>query len=93
MNKDEQQQEQLKLRWACRRGMRELDFLFLNYLQHAYPTASREEQLSFQRLLGYQDQEIFEWVMDTAQPMDAELRDIIVRIMDTSAEVARAKAD
>lgn len=73
--------------------MRELDFLFLNYLQHAYPTASREEQLGFQRLLGYQDQEIFEWVMDTAQPMDAELRTIIARIKDTSTQVSRAQAD
>jgi len=93
MTPGELQQELLKLRWACRRGMRELDFWFLNYLDHAYATAPREQQLTFQRLLGYQDQEIFEWMMDTAQPMDADLREIIVRIRETSAAVAKAQAD
>ena len=72
--------------------MRELDFWFLNYLEHAYASAPREEQLTFQRLLGYQDQEIFDWMMETAEPMDAALREIVVRIRDTSREVARAEA-
>lgn len=92
MKPEELQQELLKLRWACRRGMRELDFWFLNYLDHAYATAPREEQLTFQRLLGYQDQEIFDWMMETAQPMDAALREIVERIRETSRAVARAQA-
>ena len=87
------QQEMLRLRWACRRGMRELDFWFLNYLEHAYANAPREEQLTFQRLLGYQDQEIFEWMMETAQPTDATLRKMVVSIRDTSTAVAGAQAD
>lgn len=32
-----------KLRWRCRRGMKELDLLVLGYLDHHYPTASAEE--------------------------------------------------
>ena len=87
------QQEMLRLRWACRRGMRELDFWFLNYLEHAYASAPREEQLLFQRLLGYQDQEIFDWMMDTAQSTDAALREMVVLIRETSSAVARAQAD
>ncbi|MDX1346412.1 MAG: succinate dehydrogenase assembly factor 2 [Sedimenticolaceae bacterium] len=87
------QQEMLRLRWACRRGMRELDFWFLNYLEHAYADASREEQLTFQRLLGYQDQEIFDWMLETAQPTDATLREMVVSIRETSSAVARAQVD
>ena len=73
--------------------MRELDFWFLNFLDHAYADSPREQQLTFQRLLGYQDQEIFEWMMDTATPMDTDLREIIVLIRETSTTVAKAKAD
>ena len=73
--------------------MRELDFLFLNYLEHAYVSAPREEQLTFQRLLGYQDQEIFDWMMETAQPTDAALREMVVLIRETSSAVARAQID
>jgi antitoxin CptB len=93
MKPEELQQELLRLRWACRRGMRELDFWFLNYLEHAYANASREEQLTFQKLLGYQDQEIFEWMLETAQPTDAALRKMVVSIRDTSSAVARAQTD
>ena len=73
--------------------MRELDFWFLNYLEHAYADASREEQLTFQRLLGYQDQEIFDWMLETAQPTDAALREMVVLIRETSSAVARAQVD
>ena len=93
MKPEELQQELLRLRWACRRGMRELDFWFLNYLDHAYAYASREEQLTFQKLLGYQDQEIFEWMLETAQPTDAALRKMVESIRETSSAVARAATD
>ena len=40
-----------KLRWRCRRGMKELDLLTLGYLEAYYPTASTEEQQAFAALL------------------------------------------
>ena len=44
-----------KLRWRCRRGMKELDLLTLSYLERHYPTASAAEQQAFADLLEVQD--------------------------------------
>ncbi|MCK7576885.1 MAG: succinate dehydrogenase assembly factor 2 [Chromatiales bacterium] len=44
-----------KLRWRCRRGMKELDLLTLGYLERHYPTAPAEEQQAFADLLELQD--------------------------------------
>ena len=40
-----------RLRWRCRRGMRELDQLMLRYLDARWPSASDEERAVFLQLL------------------------------------------
>ncbi|OUD14278.1 succinate dehydrogenase assembly factor 2 [Thioflexithrix psekupsensis] len=52
-----------RLRWHCRRGMRELDLLLTRYLNEHYPEASAEEQLAFQELLELPDPELFSYVI------------------------------
>ena len=47
--------ERGRLRWQCRRGMRELDELLTNYLDAQYPLAPPEEQQAFRELLDSQD--------------------------------------
>ncbi|MBK8534772.1 MAG: succinate dehydrogenase assembly factor 2 [Candidatus Competibacteraceae bacterium] len=44
-----------KLRWRCRRGMKELDLLTLGYLEQYYPDAAAEDQQAFADLLELQD--------------------------------------
>ena len=51
-----------RLRWACRRGMLELDVLLGNYLEEAYLQASPDDQKSFVELLECNDQELFMWL-------------------------------
>lgn len=41
-----------KLRWACRRGMLELDVLFMPFVEDAYDSLSDNEKGIFQRLLS-----------------------------------------
>ena len=44
-----------RLKWLCRRGMKELDLLMDGYLEEEYAQASAEDQRAFVTLLEYQD--------------------------------------
>ena len=52
-----------KLRWRCRRGMRELDQLFGRYLDHEWRTAPTEEREVFLFLLDCEDDKLWRWFM------------------------------
>jgi antitoxin CptB len=52
-----------KLRWRCRRGMRELDQLFGRYLDHEWSTAPTEEREVFLFLLDCEDDKLWRWFM------------------------------
>jgi antitoxin CptB len=47
-----------KLRWQCRRGTKELDFLLLRYLDSVYLLADKEEKALFVELLTLEDDEL-----------------------------------
>lgn len=47
-----------RLRWQCRRGTRELDFLLENYFVQHYSTSNQSEQQSFMALLALEDSEL-----------------------------------
>lgn len=51
-------QERNRLRWRCRRGMRELDALLMRYLDQRYAVAGAAEQSAFRRLVSLPDPEI-----------------------------------
>ncbi|MFO1422611.1 MAG: succinate dehydrogenase assembly factor 2 [Candidatus Competibacteraceae bacterium] len=60
-----------KLRWRCRRGMKELDLLTLAYLERHYPTAPAEEQQAFAALLELQDPLLMSYMVGREIPADA----------------------
>ena len=60
-----------KLRWRCRRGMKELDLLTLGYLEQHYPTAPVEEQQAFAALLELQDPLLMSYMVGRETPADA----------------------
>ena len=39
-----------KIRWQCRRGMRELDELLSSYLENKYQETSDKEKIAFNKL-------------------------------------------
>lgn len=51
-----------QLKWACRRGMLELDVLLGNFLTEAYPKLSTDQQNLFERFLSNNDQDLFIWL-------------------------------
>ncbi len=60
-----------KLRWRCRRGMKELDLLTLGYLERHYPGASAEDQQAFAELLELQDPLLMSYMVGRETPADA----------------------
>ena len=61
-----------RLRWRCRRGMRELDELLGRYLERAWASADPLERTTFERLLTCEDTDLWVWLMGRADPPDDE---------------------
>jgi antitoxin CptB len=57
-----------RLRWRCRRGMKELDILLARYLDERFCTAPAEEQEAFRGLLEIQDPVIYAYCLGQERP-------------------------
>jgi antitoxin CptB len=73
-------EEYSRLRWRCRRGMRELDELLTRYLEEGYPQASPADRAAFARILELQDPEIFGYLLGGAIPEEGSLRHVVAWI-------------
>jgi antitoxin CptB len=62
-----------RLRWLCRRGMKELDVVMGGYLEQYYPTASSKDQALFRDLLELQDPELYGLLLGRSAIDNAEL--------------------
>ena len=71
-----------RLRWRCRRGMRELDRLLERHLDLAWPAASEAERGVFLRLLDCEDDRLWRWFLGHETPPDADLAALVQRIRD-----------
>ena len=70
-----------RLKWRCRRGMRELDFLLGRYLEEDYPGVSAQEQEAFKAFLELPDPTIFSWVTGREQPPKGLLSEIVGKLL------------
>ena len=71
-----------RLRWRCRRGMRELDMLLLKYLDSCYVDAEPAEQRAFRRLLTTPDPDILALLTGRASADDEYLSYVIKRLLE-----------
>jgi len=71
-----------RLKWACRRGMLELDILFLPFVEQAYHLLTNEQQATFERLLACDDPDLFAWFMGHEQCADTELNAMVQLILN-----------
>lgn len=69
-----------RLRWRCRRGMRELDVLLTRYLDQHYGEASCDEQAAFRRLLDAPDPDLFSLCMGRADTEDGFEQVVVGRL-------------
>jgi antitoxin CptB len=75
-----------RLRWRCRRGMKELDLLLTGYVDWDYRHADPDHQEAFRRLLDCPDPTIYDYVLGRVQPPDAALAALIRRITRTPSD-------
>lgn len=71
-----------RIRWACRRGMLELDVLFMPFVEEAFDSLSPSQQAVLQRLLEADDPDLFAWFMGHQECKDPELKQMVTLILD-----------
>jgi antitoxin CptB len=67
-----------RLRWLCRRGMKELDVVMSRYLEEYYESASSIDQGIFKALLEMPDPDLYKLLLGRGEENDPEL----VRFID-----------
>ncbi|ACA85526.1 protein of unknown function DUF339 [Shewanella woodyi ATCC 51908] len=74
-----------RVRWACRRGMLELDVLFQPFVEKHYEQMSVEDKHIFVRLLEGEDPVLFAWFMGHEKCADPELAKMVIRVRGRDA--------
>lgn len=74
-----------KLRWQCRRGLKELDVLLEPFMEEHYRDLDLPEQELFQRLLAAEDVDLLAWFMQYQRPEDPDLERMIHVVLDRLA--------
>lgn len=75
--------ERSKLLWHCRRGIREMDILFREFIDQHYDELSEEEKQGLSKLLDEADLDILDWIMGRSKPEDDALISIVARIRES----------
>jgi len=75
-----------RLRWRCRRGIREMDLLLQGFLDADYPGLSAADQRAFERLLEEPDLDLLAWITGRSEPDDADYRALIPRLRRLRSE-------
>ncbi|MDP5135240.1 succinate dehydrogenase assembly factor 2 [Rheinheimera baltica] len=71
-----------RLRWACRRGMLELDVLLAPFVEAGYDALTLDQKRDFERLLACDDPDLFSWFMGHATSPDPAIQALIKLILD-----------
>ena len=77
-----EQKRLARLKWACRRGMLELDVLLLPFVEEAFGDLTYEKQVVFERLLTSDVPDLFAWIMGHQKCDDPELADMVATIVN-----------
>ncbi len=69
-----------RLRWQCRRGMRELDVLLTAYLDRHYAGSDGGQKAAFQQLLTLSDPEVNGYLLGNREPPEGDIALVVARI-------------
>ena len=70
-----------KILWQCRRGLWELDAIFIPFVENNFDYLEEDEITNFQRLLEYEDIEIFDILVNKKSFEDTSLQPIVKKIL------------
>jgi len=71
-----------RLRWRCRRGMRELDQLLARWLERRWMASTGQKRGAFLRLLDCEDDRLWAWFLGHERPADDELDALVSDIRE-----------
>jgi antitoxin CptB len=74
-----------RMRWRCRRGMRELDQLLTRWIDREWTTSSESERGVFLRLLDCEDDKLWRWFLGRETAPDVALDSLVQRIRSLPA--------
>ena len=77
--------DKARIRWACRRGLLELDLLFKTFMRQGFDALDAAQRADFEHLLQHGDQELLGWMMGSASPTNRAFQDVIERIRAAAA--------
>ena len=69
-----------RIRWRCRRGMRELELLLEEFLDRAWAGLTGSERAALERLLEYSDRQLQEYLFGGEEPAQREVAGIVAKI-------------
>ena len=69
-----------KLRWRCRRGMRELDQLLDRWLERQWRQSPTAERAVFLRLLDIEDDTLWRWFLGHEVSSDVEIAALVEKV-------------
>ena len=75
-----QDPEVKRLRWRCRRGMRELDQLLERWLDREWRQSPTVQRDVFLRLLYSEDDRLWRWFLGHEAPPDVEIAALVDHI-------------
>ena len=72
--------EKSRIRWLCRRGMKELDVLLERFVSQEYDDLDEREQAGLRELVEMEDPDLYALVMGRMQPETDVQADLLDRI-------------
>lgn len=69
-----------KIRWRCRRGVRELDVLLTRFLDQTYDSLSNSQKIAFCKLLEVQDPIIMDWIFARSSSDEKDVQEIVKQL-------------
>ena len=72
-----------RLKWLCRRGVKELDIIMSHYLEYSFLDAPASEQKAFRELLQIEAPILFQLVVGKQKSPDAE-QDKLLALLRTA---------
>ena len=78
--KDQNKTNQDKIRWACRRGMLELDKILLDLFDKVNMELTSSKKDAFEKLLKENDTDLQKWLIGDEISNDHEIQDLILFI-------------
>lgn len=72
--------EQRRIVYQARRGLKELDFYIDPYVKELYLTASATEQQTFAEMLTYEDPDLLDYFTNQNQPEDKAVWELVNKI-------------